>query len=233
MRVSRLFRTRRFGAAITGVLVLIGSAALAAAPATPAWLLTFTASPGGGHIIGNPAAPTKLVEYASYTCSHCGDFETKEAPILKSQFIANGKVSFEIRNLVRDELDLTAAMLARCGGKGRFFGNHRHLMATQAVWADDSKISSASVAKLQANDLIGFMLTAHIELGLDKIMHARGITAAKAKACVTDTAALDQILAMTDEATGPLGLKGTPSFLVNGKQVDAFDVASLKPFLPQ
>ena len=233
MRVSRLFRTRHFGAVITGALVLIGSAALAAAPAKPAWLLTFTVSPVGGHIIGNPAAPTKLVEYASYTCGHCGQFETTEAPMLKSQYIANGNVSFEIRNLVRDEIDLTAAMLARCGGKGRFFGNHRHLMATQAVWADDSKISSASVAKLQANDLFGFMLAAHTELGLDKVMQARGITAAKAKACVTDAVALDQILAMTDEAVGPLGLTGTPSFLVNDKPVDAYDVASLKPHLTQ
>ena len=223
--------TRRFGALLTGGFVLIGSAALAAAPAKPAWLLTFTVSPVGGHIIGNPAAPIKLVEYASYTCGHCGQFETTEAPMLKSQYIANGKVSFEVRNLVRDEIDLTAAMLARCGGKGRFFGNHRQLMATQAVWADDSKIKSTTVAKLQTNDLIGFMLAAHTELGLDKVMQARGITAAQAKACVTDAAALDQILAMTDEAVGPLGLTGTPSFLVNGKRVDGHDLASLKPHL--
>ena len=178
MRVSKLFRTHRFAAIFTGALVLIGSAALATAPAKPAWLLTFTVSPVGGHIIGNPAAPTKLVEYASYTCGHCGAFETNEAPMLKSQYVANGKVSFEIRNLVRDEIDLTAAMLARCGGKGRFFGNHRHLMATQATWSDDSKITPPTVAKLQANDLIGFMLAAHTELGLDKVMQARGITAA-------------------------------------------------------
>jgi protein-disulfide isomerase len=233
MRVSRLFTHRRFGVLMTGALALLGGAALATTPAKPAWLLTFAVSPVGGHIIGNPAAPTKLVEYASYTCGHCGQFETTEAPMLKSQYIANGKVSFEIRNLVRDEIDLTAAMLARCGGKGRFFGNHRHLMATQAIWSDDSKITSATVAKLQANDLIGFMLAAHAELGLDRIMQARGITAAKAKACVTDAAALDQILAMTDEAVGPLGLTGTPSFLVNGSQVDGHDLASLKPHLTQ
>lgn len=233
MHVSRLFRTRRFGAVLTGTLVLIGSAALAAAPAKPAWLLTFTVTPFGGHIIGNPAAPIKLVEYASYTCGLCGQFETTEAPILKSQYIATGKVSFEIRNLVRDEIDLTAAMLARCGGKGRFFGNHRHLMATQAQWKDGSKITSPTVAKLQAGDLLGFMLAAHTELGLDKVMQARGITPAKAKACVTDAAALDQILAMSNEATGPLGLTGTPSFLVNGKQVEAYDVATLKPHLTQ
>jgi protein-disulfide isomerase len=228
MRVSRLFRTRQIAALLTGALVLIGSASLAA---KPAWLSTFSLSTVGGHIIGNPAAPKKLVEYASYTCGHCGTFETTEAPVLKSQYVANGKVSFEIRNLVRDELDLTAAMLARCGGKGRFFGNHRQLMATQAQWMDDSKITSATVAKLQADDLFGFMLGAHTELGLDKVMQVRGVTKAQAKVCLTDAAALKQILGMTDEATGPLGLTGTPSFLVNGKVVDGHDLASLKPHL--
>ena len=231
MRVSRLFRTRRFGAVITSALVLIGGAALAAAPAKPGWLLTFTASPVGGHIIGNPAAPTKLVEYASYTCGHCGQFETNDAPQLKNQYIANGKVSFEIRNLVRDELDLTAAMLARCGGKGRFFGNHRQLMMTQAQWADDSKITPATIAKLDAKDIYGFMLAASTELGLDKVMLARGVTKAQSKACLTDAKALDAILKMTEEAAGPLGITGTPTFMVNNKIVDAHDLASLTPLL--
>ena len=231
MRVSSLFRTRRFGAVITGALVLIGSAAFAAAPAKPAWLLTFNVSPVGGHIIGNPAAPTKLVEYASYTCGHCGSFETNDAPALKNQFVAGGKVSFEIRNLVRDEVDLTAAMLARCGGKGRFFGNHRHLMATQAQWADDSKIAPATIAKLEAQDIFGFMLGAHTELGLDKVMLARGLTNAQSKACLTDAKALDTVLKMTDEAVGPLGIKGTPTFMVNDKIVDAHDLEALKPLL--
>jgi protein-disulfide isomerase len=231
MRVSRLFRTQRFGAVITGALVLIGSAALAAAPAKPAWLLTFNVSPVGGHIIGNPAAATKLVEYASYTCGHCGSFETNDAPTLKNQYVAGGKVSFEIRNLVRDEVDLIAAMLARCGGKGRFFGNHRHLMATQAQWADDSKITPATIAKLQAEDIFGFMDSAHTELGLDKVMLARGVTKAQSKVCLRDAAALDAILKMTDEAVGPLGIKGTPAFMVNDKIVDAHDLMSLKPLL--
>lgn len=233
MRVSRFFRTQEFRVFMVSALALFGGVAFAAAPAKPAWLLTFTVSPTGGHIIGNTAATTKLVEYASYTCGHCGVFETTETPLLKNQYVANGTVSFEIRNLVRDEMDLTAAMLARCGGKGRFFGNHRHLMATQAQWMDDSKITPGTVAKLQADDLYGFMLGAHTELGLDKVMQERGVTLAQGKTCLTDTAALQQILAMTDEATGPLGLKGTPSFLVNGKTVDAYDLASLKPFLTQ
>ena len=77
------------------------------------------------------------------------------------------------------------------------------------------------------------MLGAYSELGLDKIMQARGVTVAQGKVCLTNAAALNQILAMTDEATGPLGLTGTPSFLVNGKVVEAHDLASLKPFLTQ
>jgi protein-disulfide isomerase len=233
MRVSILFRTRHFAAALTGALVLIGSTTLASAPTKPAWLSTFTASSVGGHIIGNPNAPTKLVEYASYTCSHCAQFETTEAPVLKSQHVANGNVSFEIRNLVRDPLDLTAALLARCGGKGRFFGNHRQLMTTQSKWANGDKISDATAARLDAKDVVGFMKGAYAELGLDKVMQARGVTVAQGKACLADAAALKQVIAMTEEATGKLGLTGTPSFLVNGKQVNAFDVATLKPFLTQ
>jgi protein-disulfide isomerase len=233
MRIPQFFGRLQFAGIAAGALALVGGAVLAAAPAKPDWLLTFGISPVGGHIIGNPSAPTKLVEYASYTCGHCGTFETTEAPVLKSQYVAKGNVSFEIRNLVRDEVDLTAAMLARCGGKGRFFGNHRHLMATQAQWADDSKITPATVAKLQADDILGFMLGAHTELGLDKIMQARGLTAAQGKACLADVAAFNQIIEMSNEATGPLGLTGTPSFLVNGKVVDGHDLASLKPFLTQ
>jgi protein-disulfide isomerase len=233
MRKSRSYFMRQLGAVTLGALALFGGVALSAAPAKPAWLLTFTTSAVGGTIIGNPAAPTKVVEYASYTCGHCGTFEVTDAPLLKSQYVAGGKVSFEIRNLVRDELDLTAAMLARCGGKGRFFGNHRHLMSTQGQWADDSRISATTYAKLQANDLFGYMLGAYAELGLDKIMQARGVTVAQGKVCLTNAAALEQVLAMTDEATGPLGLTGTPSFLVNGKVVEAHDLASLKPFLTQ
>jgi protein-disulfide isomerase len=218
---------------IASVVLLIAGAAMAAPPAKPAWLSTFTKTVNGGHIIGNPAAAIKVVEYASYTCSHCAHFEGVEAPILKSQYVASGKVSFEIRNLVRDPLDMTAAMLARCGGKGRFFGNHQQLMATQGQWADDSKISNATEAKLNADNLVGFMQSAYTDLGLDKVMAARGVTAAQAKVCLADLAGLKQVMAMTSEATGPLGLTGTPSFLVNGKVVDAHDVATLKTHFPK
>ena len=213
------------------VAAALGGGALIAAPAKTNWLLTFSTTAKGSHVIGNPAAPTKLVEYASYTCGHCAHFETDDVPQIKNQFVATGKVSFEIRNLVRDPMDLTAAMLARCGGKGRFFGNHRHLMATQAQWANGSKLSKATIDLLEAKNIVGFMQGAYTELGLDKIMAQRGVTAAQTKVCLADKAAFDTVIAMTDEATEKLKINSTPTLLVNGKVIEGHDFATIKPHL--
>lgn len=232
MRAFLSTSLRRRTAIAAASLLALGSAVVVAAPAKPAWLSTFTVSSMGGHIIGNPAATTKVVEYASYTCGHCAHFEVDEAPLLKNAYVATGKASFEIRNLVRDPLDLTAALLARCGGKGRFFGNHKHLMVTQGQWANGSKISKATGAQLEADNLVGFMQGAYTELGLNTIMQARGVTAAQAKACLADGAALKQVIAMTEEAD-KIGITGTPSFTVNGKLVEAHNLAGLKPHLPK
>lgn len=213
------------------VAAALGGGALVAAPAKTNWLLTFSLTPKGSHIIGNPAAPTKLVEYASYTCGHCAHFETDDVPQIKNQFVATGKVSFEIRNLVRDPMDLTAAMLARCGGKGRFFGNHRHLMATQAQWAQPSKLSKATIAHLEGGKTMQFMLGAYGELGLDTVMAQRGVTAAQGKQCLSSKAAFDAIIAMTDEAGEKLKINSTPTLLVNGKIIEGHDFATIKTHL--
>lgn len=192
------------------------SAGLSASPASNKWLSSVTVTDKGAHIIGNPAAPNKVVEYLSYTCGHCAEFEMKEAPAFKTQFVSTGKASLEIRNLVLNPVDLTAAMLARCGGKARFFGNQRHLLATQATWLGNAKnISAATREKLKAQDYSGFMVGTFDEIGLAPIMQQRGITPVQAKTCLADKAALKIIIDMT-EAGSALGVRGTPSFLVNG-----------------
>ncbi len=214
--------------ALTG-LIALGAVAAFGAPAKTNWLLTFTVSDKGSHIIGNPAAPVKLAEYMSYTCGHCANFENNDAPALKTQYVATGKASFEIRNYVLNPVDLTAAMLARCGGKGRFFGNHKHLLATQKIWLGKTdKISQATNAKLQAEDYAGYMNGVYVETGLSSVMQQRGVTLAQGKACLADKAAFDAIIAMSDEAE-KLGVSGTPTFFINGELQDhVHDFQSLK-----
>lgn len=232
-RVAKKMK-RKFGR-IAALAAMIAAVPLlsATAPAATNWLLQFSQSAKGGHVIGNPAAPNKVVEFASYTCSHCGQFEAQQVPLLKNGYVAKGKVSFEVRNLVRDPVDLTVALLARCGGTGRFFGNHRHFMITQAQWlAKADKISAATEAKAEAGDYAAFVLGAYREMGLSTFAAQRGITDAQARACLADPSALKAVIDMTTEATGTYGINGTPAFVINGKvREDAHDMASIKSYL--
>jgi protein-disulfide isomerase len=217
----------------TGLAALTAPLLLTAAPATN-WLLSFNSSAAGGLIIGNAAAPTKVVEYASYTCSFCARFESEDVPLLKRDFVAKGKVSLEIRNFVRDPVDLTIALLARCGGKGRFFGNHHHFMTTQAQWMPKSSaISAATEAKLKTEDYTGFMVGAFKDMELGTFARQRGISDAQALACLKDPAALNTVLEMTDKAIAQQ-INSTPTFTINGKvKKDVNSLATMRPYLPK
>jgi len=204
----------------TGSIILVGAMTLAAgslaAPAKPGWLTTVSVTDKGAHVLGNPAAPNKVVEYLSYTCGHCANFELNEAPAFKTQYVATGKASLEIRNMLLNPIDLTAAMLARCGGKGRFFGNQKHLFATQSVWLDKAKnISAATQAHLKSENYTAYMTGVYNEIGLAPIMQQRGITPAQAKTCLADKAALKIVLDLTDGGAAA-GVTGTPTFMING-----------------
>jgi protein-disulfide isomerase len=231
---GHMISKRTFSSLFIGLTLLAAPVILTAAPATN-WLLSFATSAEGGHIIGNPAATTKVVEYASYTCGHCATFEGNDVPLLKRDYVAKGKVSLEIRNMVRDPVDLTVALLARCGGKARFFGNHRHFMVTQSQWMPKAQsISTATEAKLKSEDYAGFMAGAYRDMGLGALAKQRGITDAQAVACLKDPAALNAVIGMTDKAIGALGLKGTPSFMINGKvKTDVENLATMRPHLPK
>lgn len=228
MILNRLTKRLLAGAAASAVLA--SAAIIQAAPAQTNWLLTFSETARGSYIMGNPAATKKLVEYASYTCSHCAEFETDVAPKLKAQNIAGGNVSFEIRNLVRDPLDLTIAMLARCGGKGRFFGNHKLLMANQkSILANVDKVTAQTEEKLKAGNIAGFMIDAFTQLGLQPLAKQRGITDASAKACLSDKLAMQKIIAMTEESGAKYAIKSTPAFLINDKVIPhAHDLESIQ-----
>ena len=41
-------------------------------------------------VLGDPNAPVTIVEYSSFTCSHCGHFHTETLPKLKEMFIDTG-----------------------------------------------------------------------------------------------------------------------------------------------
>lgn len=204
-------------------------AALAAAPAAK-WTSHVTVSPIGGHVLGNPAAPTRLVEYVSYTCSHCAHFIEEASGPLKTGYVQGGKVSVEVRNAVRDKYDLTAALLARCGGPKRFFGNHEALFANQNAWMEQLQAYDGSAAKPQEQKAA--LRDIGQKTGLYALMGKRGFTPAQLDACVNDPASMKQILAMTNEAWKTLKISGTPAFTINGTLAGGSSWASLRDALP-
>jgi hypothetical protein len=203
-------------------------------PATVAqgrdWSTAINQTKTGSFLIGNPQARIKIVEYLSYTCPHCAAFSVESQPVLRNQLIKSGTANLEIRNFVRDQLDLAAATLARCGGAVTFD------RVTTAIFARQRDWWPRGMDFIQRNDTrmglypLNARLRAYADAaGLIDIAKANGIAAATIDNCFNNPANTDVPVALTRDA--PADLKGTPGFLVNDKLTTAYDWATLAPIL--
>ena len=211
-------------------LMSAGALALltAAAPAAP-WSATVTESPVGAIRVGNPDAKIKLVEYFSYTCSHCADFTKAGTAPLKTQYIDKGLVLFEYRNLVRDPVDMTAALLARCGGTKAFAANHQAIFAAQPTWfAKVQKATDAQMTSWYEGSTGQRARRIAADTGLTALMRARGYSAAQIDACLDSEVAQAEITGMTNIGRTADRVAGTPTFFINGRNAGVSDWAALK-----
>ncbi len=180
------------------------------------WNAQVAVSPSGSHVIGNPAAGTKLAEYVSYTCPHCADFDRQASDPLRLVYVTSGKLSLEIRNLVRDPIDLTVAMLANCGPPTKFLGNHTTFLRQQAQWlARASSASPAAEARWSSGTALSRRRAIADDLGFYQTMQARGYDRPATDRCLADEAIARRLAAGNEEAER-IGVTGTPSFLING-----------------
>lgn len=199
----------------------IAALLLAAAPLTAAlgqsWLTTVTATEAG-HRMGNPQAEKKLIEYVSYTCPHCGDFFREADGALKLALVQPGKGSIEVRHFIRDVVDLTATVLANCGDRSRFWGNHDMFFARQKTWMDTwQRTLPAQRNRWNAGSLSQRMQAVSGDLGFYTMMESRGYTRTQLDACLSDGAAVEKLVASSDAAARAHGVDATPSFVLNGK----------------
>lgn len=196
------------------------------------WTATVTVTPTGSYVTGNPKARVKLVEYLSYTCPHCSHFAISGGPALRSDFIAKGTTSVEIRHAVRDRLDFVATLLARCGGTAKFARTSHAIFANQPEWLDrGARFEMAEgerIGKLSIGE--GAKLIAR-GAGLDGVMHDLGYTDAQIDKCVVDPAQQKIVGAMTKAAWEQAKIPGTPHFLINGK--DAKDTVTWADLAPK
>lgn len=197
-----------------------GPVAAVAAPTGTSWSETVSATPEGGFVMGNPKAALKLVEYGSFTCPHCKEFAEKaDAPLRK--YVDTGKISFEFRNFVRDPLDLTAALIARCGGKDPFYPLVEQLFANQeamfqkAQALGDKGFQGAMTLPPQQR----FVKVAEL-LGLIDFAKERGVPEAQARTCLSDVKTAETLAGGNDKAVKQYGIEGTPTLILNEKKLD-------------
>jgi protein-disulfide isomerase len=207
--------------------------AAVAAPAGTSWSQTVAQTPEGTFLMGNPAARVKLVEYGSYTCSHCRDFSAEASEEIR-KLVDTGKMNFEFRTYVRDPIDLTTALLARCGGKDIFYPLSEQFFANQSAMFDKVQGKDAEFKAVETMaPAQRFAAIAQIA-GLVEFAQQRGISADQAKQCLADTAAAERLAKGVEAANSQYDISGTPSFLINGVLLDnVANWASLQPKLKE
>lgn len=139
--------------------------------------------------IGPGDAPVLIVEFSDFQCQYCGIFARETLHPLLERY--KDQIRFVYRDFViYGPMSLQAAVAAECANEqGAFWPYHDRLFERQNSLTPD------------------FFLAMADELNLDTQQFAR---------CVGDPAVEDEVKA--DTAAGrALGLRGTPTFYINGR----------------
>ena len=188
----------------------------------------------GGHLLGNPDAKGKLVEYMSYTCSHCAEFARTGDGAIKLLYVPTGKVSYEIRHLIRDPVDLTAALAAQCGDPIKFPGNHEALILKHGDWMAKARTATqAQKARWRFGSFGSRAQAIASDLDFYQIMEGRGYTRTRLDQCLTDETKAKAIAEQSQSDIETHALSGTPTFIMGGKKLDAHDWPGLQPHLDE
>ncbi len=161
---------------------------------------------------GSPDAPVTVVEYASFTCPHCRSFHENAYGKLKKNYIDTGKVKFVMREVYFDRFGLWAGMVARCGGPDKYFGVVDILFNEQQSWTAGG--DPAAVAD-----------------NLRKIGLRAGMSKDQVNACLQDGEKAQAMVAVYQANAERDGIKGTPTFVINGETTPNMSYADFAAIL--
>ena len=185
-----------------------------------------------GHLIGNPDADTRLIEFVSYTCGHCASFAMEGEPAIDLTLLMPGKMAVEVRPVIRNALDLTVSLLAQCGDPAGFKDRHRAFMYGQKDWIAKFQNAPQSQQAIWARADKASRMNAASALGLADMLVQRGQSITEVNACVMNDAAAQKLI---DNATADrldFEVAGTPSFALDGKLLEnVHNWAALYPLL--
>jgi len=148
------------------------------------------------HVRGNPNAPVTLEEFGDFQCPSCGSYYP-ELKKIEAEFGDNLKVIFrELPLLPMHEHALLAAQAAEAAGlQGKFWEMHDKLYENQAKWVEEK-------------DLVPVFVDYAKQIGLNPDQFMKDLNGEAVAARIFQDG----------KRAHSFGLKGTPSFFVNGKE---------------
>ncbi|MGH7019563.1 MAG: thioredoxin domain-containing protein [Brevundimonas sp.] len=194
----------------TAAVLAVAPAAFAAdTPSATAAAATVAAVPpvtASDRVLGRADAPVTVIEYASFTCTHCAHWTNDVLPTFKARYIDTGKVKLVFRDLPTQptQVAATAAAIGRCAAPGKFFDVAHYFMAGQA-------------AAFASGDARDWYMGA---IGVS------GRTQPQIEACLGDPAT-GQTLQADIQAAIAAGVSGTPTFFVNGQRAADHSIEAL------
>ncbi|MDB4884991.1 MAG: putative oxidoreductase [Gemmatimonadetes bacterium] len=125
-----------------GLIAVIGLGALAWSAARPKSRVTqldpsLPALKAEGYVLGSPAAPVEVVEFADFECPACGQFATITEPDVRTRLVNTGqiRVRFIDYPLPMHRNTWDASLAAACANdQGKFWEMHDALFANQDRW---------------------------------------------------------------------------------------------------
>ncbi len=156
-------------------------------------------------VFGDPEAPVTLVEYASWTCPACLAFHSRIMPSIKTDYIDTGKVKLIFREFPTAPANVTVAgfALARCTEGEAYYDMLDELFVRQ-----DAILTLAR----QGGPVVE---------ALKQVAANHGIEGDEAfDACLESQDNRDAIRASIAAARA-VGVDSTPTFFLNGEQMDS------------
>ena len=165
-------------------------------------------------VIGDPDAPLTVIEYASFTCSHCASFHESTYGDLKRNYIDTGKIKFVFREIYFDKYGIWASMIARCAGPEKFFGLTDMLLSSQRTWA-------------RAGDDLAIVQE------LSKVARLAGMEEDQVQSCLRDGDKIKALVAWYKGNATADGVRSTPSFMIDGQLYSNMDYDEFSKLLDE
>lgn len=157
--------------------------------------------------MGADDAPVTIVEYASWTCPACLQFQTDVVGKLKSEYIDTGKVKFTFREYPTAPANISVAgfAIARCAGEDAYFEIVDELFSRQRAILSLAREGGQVKAALQ------------------QVAANHGISdEAEFDACLQNSDIRKAIAASVVQGESD-GVEGTPTLMMNGSKLPGFD----------